>query len=94
MPHPSIIYKIQEKYGRGTIYASDCVLIADDINHKQHTGPFISVATVMRLLGCASAAETTSTPRATTLDIIARWLDYDSYKSLLASIGTSSNTTK
>lgn len=88
MLHPSIINKIKAKYGRDVIYSADCEFIADAIN-KGHSGQIVSISTIKRLLGFAGTPETAPTPRANTLDIIAKWLEYDSYKSLLASIGVS-----
>lgn len=88
MLHPSIINKIKDKYGHEVIYSADCALIASEIN-KGRSGPIVSVSTIKRLLGFAGTPETAPTPRANTLDIIAKWLDYDSYKSLLDSIGLS-----
>lgn len=86
MLHQSIIDKIKAKYGRETIYSADCELIAGAIN-RGHSGPIVSVSTIKRLLGFAGTPETAPTPRANTLDIIAKWLEFDSYKSLLQSIG-------
>lgn len=93
MLHKSIIDKIKTKYGQREIYSADCELIADSIN-KGHSGPIVSTSTIKRLLGFAGTPETAPTPRANTLDIIAKWLEYDSYKTLLASIGVSNESSE
>lgn len=93
MLHKSIIDKIKAKYGRKEIYSADCELIANAIN-KGYSGPVVSTSTIKRLLGFVGTPETAPTPRANTLDIIAKWLDYDSYKSLLASIGKSDDSSE
>lgn len=93
MLHKSIIDKIKAKYGRQVIYSADCELIADAIN-TGHAGPIVSTSTIKRLLGFAGKPETVPTPRTNTLDIIAKWLDYDSYKALLDSVGVSDDASE
>lgn len=93
MLHKSIIEKIKAKYGRQEIYSADCELIADAIN-TGHAGPIVSTSTIKRLLGFAGTPETAPTPRANTLDIVAKWLGYDTYKSLLTSIGESDDASE
>ncbi len=79
----SIIEKIRVKYGKKELYASDCALIADEIN-SDYPGPVVSTVSMKRLLGFTSVAPR---PRPNILDSIAKWLGYDNFKSILRETG-------
>ncbi len=76
----SIIKKILAKYGKETIYSADCAPLAAEIG--------VSETTVKRMLGLVGkhSPERHRTPHLSTMDILAKWLGYDSYYALLAEI--------
>ena len=76
----SIIDKILRKYGKDRIYSGDCYPLSQQIG--------LSETTVKRMLGLvgADSPERNRTPHNSTMDILARWLGYDCYKSLLREI--------
>ncbi len=77
----SIISKILTKYGKEMVYSADCAPLAAEIG--------IGETTVKRMLGLVgeNSPERNRTPHVSTMDILSRWLGYDSYKSLLKEIG-------
>lgn len=77
----SIISKILAKYGKDEVYSADCASLAGKIG--------IGETTVKRMLGLVgeNSPERNRTPHISTMDILAKWLGYDSYKSLLREIG-------
>lgn len=77
----SIISKILAKYGKDEVYSADCASLAGSIG--------IGETTVKRMLGLVgeNSPEKRRTPHVSTMDILAKWLGYDSYKSLLREIG-------
>lgn len=77
----SIISKILAKYGKETVYAADCAPLAAEIG--------VSETTVKRMLGLVgqNSAERNRTPHNSTMDLVARWLGYDSYRALLGEMG-------
>lgn len=76
----SIIKMIEEKYGK-KIYSGDCASLAMGIG--------IGETTVKRMLGLVGedSPERRRTPHVSTMDILAKWLGYADYKSLLQEIG-------
>ncbi|MDE6415471.1 MAG: hypothetical protein K2K68_00390 [Duncaniella sp.] len=81
MLHQSIINKILAKYGKEKVYSADCAALAESIG--------IGETTVKRMLGLVgeNSPEKWRTPHVSTMDILAKWLGYDSYKELLKEIG-------
>lgn len=77
----SIISKILAKYGKDEVYSADCASLAGKIG--------IGETTVKRMLGLVgeNSPERNRTPHVSTMDILAKWLGYDNYKSLLREIG-------
>ena len=77
----SIIDKIVAKYGKERIFSADCAPLGDEIG--------LSATTVKRMLGLvgAESKERNRTPHKSTMDILAKWLGYDSYMSLLSEVG-------
>ncbi len=77
----SIISKILAKYGKDEVYSADCASLAGKIG--------IGETTVKRMLGLVgeNSPEKHRTPHVSTMDILAKWLGYDNYKSLLMEIG-------
>lgn len=77
----SIISMILAKYGKRVVYSADCAPLAAEIG--------IGETTVKRMLGLvgANSPERNRVPHVSTMAILARWLGYDSYKSLLLEIG-------
>lgn len=86
----SIIEKIRLKYGVDTLYSRDCAVIAREIN-SSYRAPQISETTIKRLLGFigADSPDRHRTPRQATLDVIARWIGYNTYSEMIAEIGES-----
>ena len=76
-----ILDKILAKYGKETIYSADCSPLANEIG--------ISETTVKRMFGLVGkdSPERNRTPHNSTMDIVAKWLGYNSYKELLQEIG-------
>ena len=72
---------ILAKYGKEIIYSADCAPLADEIG--------ISETTVKRMFGLVGkdSPERNRTPHNSTMDIVAKWLRYNSYKDLLQEIG-------
>lgn len=77
----SIISKILAKYGKEEVYSADCAPLAAEIG--------LSETTLKRMLGLVgeNSPEKNRTPHVSTMDILAKWLGYDSYKALLREIG-------
>lgn len=77
----SIISKILAKYGKDEVYSADCAPLAGQIG--------IGETTVKRMLGLVgeNSPERRRTPHVSTMDLLAKWLGYDNYKSLLREIG-------
>lgn len=73
----SIIEKIKKRYGKKDIHSGDCASIAMGIG--------IGETTVKRMLGLvgADSPERYRTPHLSTMNLLAQWLGYDSYKELL-----------
>ena len=77
----TILDKILAKYGKDSIYSADCASLAGHIG--------VSETTVKRMFGLVGkdSPERNRTPHNSTMDIVAKWLGYDSYKDLLREIG-------
>lgn len=77
----SIISMILAKYGKDEVYSADCASLAGKIG--------IGETTVKRMLGLVgeNSPERNRTPHVSTMDLLAKWLGYDNYKSLLREIG-------
>lgn len=84
----SIIEKIRVKYGKETLYSSDCAHIAKAICESVK-GCRISESTIKRALGFVGvdSPDRYGVQRTNTMDIIAKWLGYDYYGDLLTEIG-------
>lgn len=76
-----ILDKILAKYGKERIYSADCAPLAGLIG--------VSETTVKRMFGLVGkdSPERNRTPHNSTMDIVAGWLGYKSYKELLCEIG-------
>lgn len=76
-----ILDRILAKYGKETIYSADCAPLAGEIG--------VSETTVKRMFGLVGkdSPERNRTPHNSTMDIVAKWLGYESYKDLLREIG-------
>jgi hypothetical protein len=87
LPQP-LIDKILAKYGKDRIYSADCAPLGNEIG--------ISETTVKRMFGLvgADSKERNRTPRNSTMDIVARWLGYDSHLALLNDIGEDNYTSE
>ncbi len=81
MLHQVILDRILAKYGKEVIYSADCASLAGHIG--------VSETTVKRMFGLVGkdSPERNRTPHNSTMDIVAKWLGYDSYKDLLREIG-------
>lgn len=68
---------ILEKYGKDVIYSADCAPLAAEIG--------VGETTVKRMFGILGkdSSERNRTPHNSTMDIVAKYLGYDDYKSLL-----------
>ena len=77
---------LQERCGHELRLSSDCDFLAHDIESK--TGEHVGVNTVKRLLGFIADERH---PRASTLDIVARYLGYESW-GVLAMLDDKSNS--
>lgn len=77
----SIVEKILAKYGKEKLYSADCAPLAADIG--------VSETTIKRMLGLVgeNSMEKNRTPHVSTMDILSKWLGYDSYKELLKELG-------
>lgn len=77
----SILDKILAKYGKERIYSADCAPLANNIG--------LSETTIKRMFGLvgAESKERNRTPHNSTMDILAKWLGYDSYMALLTELG-------
>jgi hypothetical protein len=71
---------IENRFGRKILYSKDCEALA--INIKRACGESVSATTLKRLLGFAKNVER---PRLYTLDILATYLDFSDWSSLLSS---------
>lgn len=76
---PYIKQLLEKRLGRAIHRPADCEMLALDI--ESVTGQHIGVNTMKRLLGFKSDDRE---PRLTTLDIIARYLDFDNWDTLKA----------
>ena len=81
MVHQKILDMILEKYGKNPIYSADCKPLAGEIG--------LSETTVKRMFGLVGkdSPERNRTPHGSTMDIVAKYLGYNSYKDLLREIG-------
>ena len=77
----AIRQKIEARYGKTLRYSKDCEGLANSINKFCHER--LSITTLKRLLGFAKAVEQ---PRLYTLDVIAAYVGYEDWSSLLANI--------
>lgn len=77
----SIISKILIKYGKDEVYSADCAALSESIG--------LGETTIKRMLGLVgeSSPERHRTPHVSTMDILAKWLGYENYKSLLQELG-------
>ena len=73
--------KIEEKVGQRIRYTRDCEVLADKI--QSHCKCSISSSTLQRLFGFVKSKKQ---PRTYTLDILAAYLDYNSWDELLLSL--------
>ncbi|HUM96944.1 MAG TPA: hypothetical protein PK275_03760 [Chitinophagaceae bacterium] len=77
----AIRQKIEARYGKPLRYSKDCDGLANSINKVCHER--VSITTLKRLFGFAKSVEQ---PRLYTLDIIATYIGYKDWSSLLANI--------
>ena len=84
----SIIDKILAKYGKERIFSADCAPLGSAIG--------ISETTVKRMFGLvgADSKERNRTPHNSTMDILAKWLGYESHEALLNDVGEGSYTSE
>lgn len=82
----AIRQKIEARYGKSLRYSKDCEGLANSIN--KFCNEHISVTTLKRLFGFAKSVEQ---PRLYTLDVIATYIGYNDWSSLLANIEKSEN---
>lgn len=82
----AIRQKIEARYGKPLRYSKDCEGLANSIN--KFCNERVSVTTLKRLFGFAKRVEQ---PRLFTLDIIAAYVGYYDWSSLLANIERSEN---
>lgn len=77
----SIIDKILTKYGKEQIFSADCAPLGNEIG--------LSETTIKRMFGLvgAESPERNRVPHNSTMDVLAKWLGYDTYKALLSEIG-------
>lgn len=84
----AIRQKIEARYGKPLCYSKDCEGLANSIN--KFCNERISVTTLKRLFGFAKSVEQ---PRLYTLDVIAAYIGYKDWSSLLANIEKRENIT-
>ena len=77
MINQEIIKKIEEKFGKKLLYSQDCEALSEAI--LEQTGERIAVSTLKRMAGFVSKK---CQPRLSTMDIIARFIGYPSYRLL------------
>ena len=77
---------LKDKSGKSLLYSSDCEYLALDI--ESVTGEHIGVNTLKRLLGMIADERE---PRISTLDILARYLGYESW-AVLSALDDKSNS--
>lgn len=77
----SIIDLIHARYGKKQIFSSDCAPLGNEIG--------LSETTMKRMLGLVGieSKERYRTPHPSTMEILAKWLGYNSYQDLLKDIG-------
>lgn len=85
---PVIIKMIERKFGKEKLTAGDCAFLAREIG--------VGEATVKRMLGLVGkdSPERNRVPRGGTMDLLAKWLEYDSYKALIVDIGEQNFTSE
>lgn len=84
----AILKKIEARFGKPIRYSKDCEALAYSIN--KISADRISATTLKRLLGFAKSIEQ---PRLFTLDLIATYVGYNDWSSLLAIIESAENVT-
>lgn len=91
----SIIELVRIKYGKETLYSRDCFGIAQEIN-AAYRAPQISETTVKRLLGFvgATSPDRHRKQRTSTLDVVAKWLGFETYDDILKEIGESDTSSE
>lgn len=89
MLSPIIKKKIESKYGSPIRYPKDCEALAKSISMVSKSQ--ISGSTIKRLFGLIKG---TNTPRLWTLDVIAFYLDYQSWDSLINEIANNKESNK
>lgn len=82
----AIRQKIEARYGKPLRYSKDCDGLANSINKSCHER--VSVTTLKRLFGFAKSVEQ---PRLYTLDVVAAYIGYKDWSSLLANIEKTEN---
>ena len=82
----AIRQKIEARYGKPLRYSKDCEGLANSINKSCHER--LSVTTLKRLFGFAKSVEQ---PRLYTLDVVAAYIGYKDWSSLLANIEKTEN---
>lgn len=84
----SIINKILAKYGKEKVYSADCAALSESIG--------LGETTIKRMLGLVgeSSPERHRTPHVSTMDILAKWLGYENYKTLLQELGEGDYTSE
>ena len=82
----AIRQKIEARYGKPLRYSKDCEGLANSINKV--TLELVSTTTLKRLFGFAKSVEQ---PRLFTLDVIAAYIGYKDWSSMLANIDQSEN---
>ncbi len=76
-----ILDKILAKYGKDRIFSADCAPLANKIG--------LGETTIKRMFGLvgADSKERFRTPHKSTMEILAKWLGYESYTALLSEFG-------
>lgn len=77
----SIIDMVLAKYGKHRIFSADCAPLGHEIG--------LSETTIKRMFGLVGpdSKERNRIPHKSTMEILAKWLGYDNYESLLREIG-------
>lgn len=83
MTNKEILKKIEERFGKPITYSQECEALVEAI--YEATGERLGTTTLKRYFGLVSERVI---PRKSTLDIIAQYIGYPSYKLLVADMGS------
>lgn len=86
MVSPAIRLLVETEFGQPIRYASDCEHLSNAIFER--TGERIGITTLKRMLGFVNDV---SAPRVSTLDILARYLQYENFAELNNVLGDDSD---